>query len=264
MDPGTMEAEPTRSEEWDEKARIRGSAEHERFVLANAPMVRYLAQRILSRLPASVELSDLVNDGVVGLMEAIERFDPSRGVRFRSFAESRVRGAILDALRARDAAPRSLRRKLRAMDSAASRVEHRLGRAAGEEEIAQEMGVTADVVAGLRRDRDAARPLDDDARSTESLSDAGICSKARDPFEEVAEAELHQRVSDLILEFPPRERMVLSLYYEQGLTLKEIGRVLSVTESRVCQIHTQCLRDLHLELQGAVSAGTGPRTGRRA
>src|SRR5262249_5696247 len=114
--------------EWTEAVRVRESAARERFVLAHGPLVRAIAQRILTRLPSSVELSDLVNDGVVGLIEAIDRFDASRNVRFSAFAESRVRGAILDALRARDAASRSLRRKLREMDSAASRAEQRLGR----------------------------------------------------------------------------------------------------------------------------------------
>src|SRR5258705_165783 len=143
--------------EWRDEGRTFGSTQREQVVLAHAPLVRFIAQRVLQRPPAPVQLSDLVSEGVVGLIEAIERFDPARGVRFGSFAESRIRGAILDSLRARDVASRSLRRKLREMDSAALRAEKRLGRAPEDDDVAEEMGVESPYIPSLRRDPQAAR-----------------------------------------------------------------------------------------------------------
>lgn len=230
--------------QWREGIRVHGSPERERFVLAHAPLVRYVAQRILSRLPSSVELQDLVNDGLVGLMEAIDRFDPGRGIRFGSFAEARVRGAILDALRERDAASRSLRRKLRELDAATARVEQRLGRAPSDEELSGELRITTQELQRLRSDRECARAVPGDPRIDEASAEAGFPSRSPNPFELVSDAELLARLERLVGELPERERLILSLYYHEGLTLKEIGALLSVTESRVCQIHTKSLRSL--------------------
>ena len=259
MDATTKEHAGREGPEWSAAVRMPGSAERERFILAHAPLVRYVAQRILARLPSSVDVADLVNDGLVGLIEALDRFDPSRGVRFSSFAESRVRGAILDALREKDSAPRSLRRKLRALDSATLRAEQQLGRAPGDDELARELGVSRDEVARLRRDREAARPATVDARDGATATVELPCT-APDPFEQVSLAELQARAVRLIGELPQRERLILGLYYEKGLTMKEIGEVLSVTESRVCQIHTRTVRSLGERLgtrAPALAAGHG-------
>lgn len=242
--------------EWSEKVRVRGSLERERFVLVHAPMVRYIAQRILSRLPSSVELADLVNDGLVGLIEAIERFDPARGVRFGSFADQRVRGAILDALRARDMASRSLRRRLRALDSAVQKLEQQLGRAPKDEELAVEMGVDAASIADLRRDRENARPASSDARTSETAQESGLYSTSPDPFERLSEIEMQDKLTHLIDDLPPRDKTILGLYYEQGLTMKEIGEVLGITESRVCQIHTRTVKALGKTLKSMSHAAT--------
>jgi len=251
--------------EWREEVRTFGSTEREQFVLAHAPLVRFIAQRILQRLPASVELSDLVSEGVVGLIEAIERFDPSRGVKFGSFAESRIRGAILDSLRARDVASRSLRRKLREMDSAALRAEKRLGRAPEDEEVAEEMGVDSPYVANLRRDRESARAVSNDPRLTETDATDGLYSQEPDPFERLSESELQERLVEEIEALPEREQLILSLYYEQGLTMKEIGQTLGITESRICQIHARTAKDLGRKLRGHVTAAPArPTPTRRA
>lgn len=236
-----------------------GTPERERFVLAHAPLVRYVAQRIVSRLPSTVEICDLINDGIVGLIEAIDRFEPSRGIRFSSFAESRVRGAILDALRDRDAASRSLRRKIRALDSASARVEQRLGRAPGDDDVAVEMGVSREDVARVRRDRESARRAPIDLRMSETSATAGLYSDAPDPFESASSAELVGRLAGLIADLPPRERLILGLYYEEGLTMKEIGQSLSVTESRVCQIHTRTVHALADKLGTRAPAPTPAR-----
>jgi RNA polymerase sigma factor for flagellar operon FliA len=253
--------------EWRDSVRAFGTPERERFVLAHAPMVRFIAQRILQRLPSSVELSDLVNDGVVGLIEAIERYDPARGVRFASFAESRVRGAILDSLRARDLASRSLRRRLRELDSAAQRAEQRLGRAAGEEEVAEELGVDPPYVSNLLRDRESTRTVATDPRLSETAASAGLYSQDPDPFETLSGDELKDRMTEEVERLPERDRMILSLYYEQELTMKEIGKVLGITESRICQIHTRTMRELerrlrhHLGAPPEAVAGIGPEAG---
>lgn len=260
MDATTRENGGHEAPEWSDGVRVPGTAERERFVLAHAPLVRYVAQRIVARLPSSVEVADLVNDGLVGLIEALERFDPSRGVRFSTFAEARVRGAILDALREQDSAPRALRRQLRALDSAALRAEQQLGRAPDDDDLAREMGVSRAEVSRLRRDREAARPAPVDARDGGTLPAIDPPSVAPDPFEQVSSAELLSRVADLIAELPERERLILGLYYEKGLTLKEIGEVLRVTESRICQIHTRTVRALRDRLgttAPALPAGRG-------
>jgi RNA polymerase sigma factor for flagellar operon FliA len=246
---------------WDERVRVFGSEQREAFVLAHAPLVRFIAQRILFRLPSSVELQDLVNEGVVGLIEAIERYDPGRGVRFGSFAEVRIRGAILDSLRARDVASRSLRRRLREMDSAAQRAEQRLGRAPGTEEVAEELGVESPYVSNLRRDRETTRSVSADPRLTESTEEAGIASPAPGPFDQLSQIEVQERLAEEIQALDPRDRTILGLYYEKELTLKEIGLVLGITESRVCQIHTRAVKDLRKKLRGHLEASK-PREGK--
>lgn len=240
--------------EWSEGVRDFGSPEREQFVLAHALLVRFIAQRILQRLPASVELADLVSEGVVGLIEAIERFDPSRGVRFGSFAESRIRGAILDSLRARDVAPRSLRRKLREMDSASKRAERRLGRAPEDEEVAEEMGVDSPYVSNLRRDRESTREVSNDGRLTDDGPADSLSSPDPDPFERLSELEMRERLAEEIDALSERERVILSLYYEQGLTMKEIGQTLGITESRICQIHARTTKDLGRKLHRHMTA----------
>lgn len=249
----------SQASEWGEEVRVFGSPERERFVLAHAPLVRSIAQRILVRLPSSVELSDLVSDGVVGLIEAIERFDPARGVRFGSFAEARIRGAILDSLRARDVASRSLRRKLREMDSAALRAERRLGRAPGDDEVAEELGVDSPYVSNLRRDRETTRSVSSDPRLSETLPSAGFYSQEPDPFERVSEAEVLNRLVEEVEDLPAREQMILGLYYEQGLTMKEIGQTLGITESRICQIHTRTVKELGKKLRTHITPAPAGR-----
>lgn len=245
--------------EWDEGVRLPGSSQRERFVLAHAPLVRAIAQRILQRLPSTVELADLVNEGVVGLIEAIERFDSARGARFGSFAEARIRGAILDSLRARDIASRSLRRKLKEMESALQSAEQRLGRTPDDGEVAEELGVDSQYVSNLRRDRESTRRLEVDPRSHETVADAGLYAQTLDPFEALCEAEIHERLAEEVAALPERERRILGLYYEEELTMKETGQILGITESRICQIHTRTVRDLQSTLGGQLTVARSPR-----
>jgi RNA polymerase sigma factor for flagellar operon FliA len=227
--------------EWTPAARVQGSREREELLLAHTSLVKYLAHRIGSRLAGPIDFDDLVGDGLLGLMEAVDRFDPSHAVRFKTYAESRIRGAILDGIRSRDWAPRSLRRAARRLETAITAVERRTRDVASEEEIAEELGIGLDELQDLyvqaRGVRLGSLPgADEEGRDP---ADPG-----EDPLDHVEEIERRKLLAEEIEGLPEREKMVLSLYYERGLTLKEIGAVLSVTESRVCQIHTRAVARL--------------------
>lgn len=241
---------------WSESARSGDSAERRRFVESHVDLVRYLALRLAARLPASVEVDDLVQDGVVGLLDAVEKFDPARGVRFRTYAESRVRGAILDGLRRRDWRPRSLRREMRELDEAVGRLSASAGGPAGEEEIAAEMGIDLDAYRALQRDLHAGPLL-----ALDDLA-AGTDEPAADPSEEPGglfdRRELLAVVAEEVERIPERERLVLSLYYHEGLHMKEIGGVLGVTESRVCQLHAQAAARLRVAIAARMRAPAAP------
>lgn len=254
---GNRIAEP--GSQWGEGVRVFGSPEREHFVLAHASLIKHIAHRIQSRLPSSIDLSDLVNDGVLGLIDAIDRFDPGRGVPFGAFAELRIRGAILDSLRARDFAPRSLRRKVREMESAIRSAQLRLGRPPDDEELAAELAVAENQVSGLRSSRERTRTVSMEPRLTETLSEAWVDAFALDPFEETSRREVRRRLAQLILELPERERLIVGLYYEKALTMKEIGSILGITESRICQLHTRVVKDLRVRLERLLSAVRGHR-----
>ncbi len=238
------------SVEWTPEARVPGSPERERLLLAHVPLVRYLAHRIGSRLAGSIDYDDLVGDGLLGLMEAVDRFDPARNVRFKTYAEQRIRGAILDGVRARDWAPRSLRRAARRLETAIAAVESRTRRAASDEEIAAELDISLEELQELyvqaRGIRMGAMPgLEEEGRDPADPSG--------DPLGQVEAKERRQLLSEEIDQLPERERLVLSLYYERGLTLKEIGAVLDVSESRVCQIHTRAIARLRSRVAARLS-----------
>ncbi len=227
--------------EWSPEALVAGSPERDRLLLAHAGLVKYLAFRIGSRLAGQVDYDDLVGDGILGLIDAIERFDPSHNVQFKTYAESRIRGAILDGVRARDWAPRSLRRAARKLETAIAAVEHRTRRTAEDEEIAAELSLSLDELQMLYQQARGVRlgymPLHEE--EGHDPADDGA-----NPLGCVEEKERREVLAEEIESLPERERMVLSLYYERGLTLREIGAVLDVTESRVCQIHTRAVARL--------------------
>lgn len=227
--------------EWTPEACVPGSIVRERLLLAHAPLVKYLAYRIGSRLAGGVDYDDLVGDGLLGLIEAIDRFDPKHQVRFKTYAESRIRGSILDGVRARDWAPRSLRRAARRLEAAIATVERRTRKTATDEEIAQELQIDLD---GLHELYVQARGVKLGSLPGNEEEGRDPADKGVDPLGQVEEHERRDVLTQEIGQLPDRERLVLSLYYERGLTLKEIGEVLSVTESRVCQIHTRAVTRL--------------------
>jgi RNA polymerase sigma factor for flagellar operon FliA len=240
--------------EWSEAIRHGESDERNRFLEHHLEFVRYLAQRTHKRLPHGVELEDLIHDGVVGLLDAVEKYDPGRGVKFRTYAETRVRGAILDGLRRRDWRTRSAREHQRVLTETVDRLESKHGRPATEDEIASELGL----------DNRRYRRLLEDANSGPLLSLDSLASelapeqKGLQPHTVLERRELLLALAEELTRLPQRERRVLELYYSEELTMKEVGAVLGVTESRVCQLHTQAavrLRAALLARLRCVSAG---------
>lgn len=246
---------PQETPAWTEDVRKNGTQARDRFLEAHLTVVRYAALRISGRLPASVDLDDLIHDGVLGLMDAVERFDPSRGIAFRSYADSRIQGAILDGLRRKDWRPRSVRSNQRCMDEAMSSLASAQNRPPTEDEVAKRMGVD---LAAYRSMLIAVRggPLLslDELESSETV----LGDETMRPDLDVEHQDLLQALSLEIQQLPERERYILDLYYRQELNLKEIGAILGVTESRVCQLHSQAASRLRVALRRRLHPSSTP------
>ncbi len=228
----------------------------ERLVLEYAPLIKYIAQKIAARLPANIELDDLISSGVIGLMDAIEKYDASRDNKFKTYAEFRIRGAILDELRAQDWVPRSVREKAKILERCYSKIEHQKGRQATDEEVCGELGISQDEFHELLNQVRSVSLLSYDDLSSFSKADkrslhgyGETTSKAPTPFNEINVAYIKQMIATAIQDLPEKQRLVLSLYYYEDLNLKEIGKVLDVTESRVSQLHTQAILKLKAKLR---------------
>jgi RNA polymerase sigma factor for flagellar operon FliA len=235
---------------WTE--RVRSDERHRaEFLESHVDLVRYLALRMSSRLPASVELDDLVHDGILGLLDAVEKFDAARGVRFRTYAESRVRGAILDGLRQKDWRPRSVRLLRRNLDAVVGELAASRQRAATEEEIADAMGLDVDTYRSVLRDASVGPllSLDDVPSGVAPAADPGERPDLR-----LDRSDLIHALAEEITALPERERRVIELYYKEELNMKEVGAVLGITESRVCQLHGQAASRLRAALQARLHA----------
>ena len=229
----------------------------DRLVVEYAPLIKYIAQKIAARLPTNIELDDLISSGVIGLMDAIEKYDASRDNKFKTYAEFRIRGAILDELRAQDWVPRSVREKAKALERCYVRIEQAKGRQATDEEVCADLGISQEEYHEMLNQVRSVSLLsfDDvqnfskaDKRALHGFSDAASY-KSSTPFSEVNHAALKRMISEAINDLPEKQRLVLSLYYYEDLNLKEIGRVLDVTESRVSQLHTQAILRLKGKLR---------------
>jgi RNA polymerase sigma factor for flagellar operon FliA len=239
-------------EDGDERAR-------ERLVVAYSPLVKYVAGRMAAGLPSHVDEGDLISYGLIGLIGSIERYDLDREIKFETFAVSRIKGAIIDELRSLDWVPRSVRSKARDVEKTHSQLENRLGRAPSEEEMAVKLGVTVDDFRNtlLEIANSSVLALDDlwtvaDADGGQvSLLDTIRDPHAVDPEEAIDTVELKDRLAEAIESLPDRERLVIALYYYETLTLREIGEVLGVTESRVSQLHTKAVLGMRSHLQNA-------------
>jgi RNA polymerase sigma factor for flagellar operon FliA len=235
----------------------------DRLILTYAPLVKYVAGRLGSGLPAHVDEADLVSYGLLGLIGAIERYDPDRDVKFETYAISRIRGAIIDELRAMDWVPRSVRSRAREIERAMSELEGRLGRAPTDEEISAKLGISEEELGESLGEiaRSSIAALDELWTSSGSgdqvaLIDTIEDESAPDPQNTLSQTELREAIADAIARLPEREKLVVTLYYYEELTLREIGEVLGVTESRVSQLHTKAILRLKARLAGAGSRST--------
>lgn len=222
------------------------------LLVEHLPTVRYLARRIHERLPQHIDLEDLVSAGVVGLIDAFSKFDYTKKVQFKSYAQFRIRGAILDSLRSLDWSPRELRRKGRAVEEAIRTVTHRVGRAPVEQEIAKELGLSLGEYQQLLGDLKGLEIGSLHAERSEDSGDEELTyipgPIEDDPLFRCLKGEMRQRLADAIDDLPEKERIVLTLYYYEELTMKEIGLTLGVVESRVSQIHSSAVLRLRAAL----------------
>jgi RNA polymerase sigma factor FliA len=225
------------------------------IIIEYAPLIKYIAQKIASRLPSNIELDDLISCGVIGLMDAIEKFDPSRDNKFKTYAEFRVRGAILDELRAQDWVPRSVREKAKMVERAYSKLESAMGRPATEDEMCKELNCSQEEFHDLLNKSKSVSLLNIDDSNTFGRGDkklmAGLTETGRNsnPLAAVTYKNARDKIKEAIGTLPEKQRLVLSLYYYEDLNLKEIGQVLDVTESRVSQLHTQAILKLKSKLR---------------
>ena len=245
---------------WRDYRRTNEKALRERLIVTYAPLVKYVAGRLGSGLPAHVDEGDLVSYGLLGLIGAIERYDPDRDIKFETYAIARIKGAIIDELRALDWVPRSVRSRAREIERAIGELEARLGRAPTDEEIAGKIGISSEELEDSLTDisRSSIAALDElwsvsGEGDQISLLDTIEDPSGSRPAEALDETELKELVADAISRLPEREKLVITLYYYEELTLREIGEVLGVTESRVSQLHTKAILRLKSRLSGAAA-----------
>ena len=240
---------------WARYVVDRDSTLRDRLILHYAPLVKYVAGRVGSGLPAHVEQADLVSYGTFGLIDAITRFEPSREIKFESYAMARIRGAIIDELRSTDWIPRSVRMRARQFERTVASLESRLRRSPTDEEIAAAMEMDVEEVRKFLGQLSLVNVValdelltDEDGGSSPRLVDTLKDTSALDPQAMAEHGEARQLLARAVEQLPEREKVVVSLYYFEGLTLADIGRVLGVTESRICQLHTKAVLHLRTKL----------------
>ncbi|MCA3003413.1 MAG: RNA polymerase sigma factor FliA [Burkholderiales bacterium] len=231
-----------------------GTLNRETYVSQYAPLVKRVAHQMLSKLPANVEVDDLIQAGMIGLMDAVERFEEDHGAKFETFASQRIRGAMLDELRAGDWLPRSVRRNQRTIESAITTLEHRTGRPPTETEIARELSMELAQYHELLSDAKGAQLCNYDEADvgddSEEFFSRGAGDSSSDPSNLLADKRFKLSLVNAIEALPEREKNLMGLYYEQDLNMKEIAAVMGVTESRVCQLHSQAVARLRGRLKG--------------
>ena len=246
---------------WQEYRKSRDQHVRDRLILTYAPLVKFVAGRVGASLPSHVDEQDLVSYGLLGLIGAIERFDPDREIKFETFAMARIRGAIIDELRSLDWVPRSVRTRARQIERAIAVLERELMRAPTDEEIAKKLGVTNDELEDSLHEisRSSVAALDElwspsGSGDAIALIDTIEDETGPDPEISLEQAEIREALGEAISDLPEREKLVVTLYYYEELTLREIGEVLGVTESRVSQLHTKAILRLKAHLAGAARA----------
>jgi RNA polymerase sigma factor FliA len=256
------EVEDTQSLWRQYRAKPSEKALRDRLILTYAPLVKYVAGRLGSGLPAHVDDDDLISYGLLGLIGAIERYDPDRDVKFETYAIARIKGSIIDELRAMDWVPRSVRARARDIERAIGELERKLHRAPTDEEIAAKVGISTDELEGSLTDisRSSIAALDElwsvntgGGGDPIALIDTIEDTEAPDPQGTLSETEMKEAIGEAIARLPEREKLVVTLYYYEELTLREIGEVLGVTESRVSQLHTKAVLRLKARLSGSTT-----------
>jgi RNA polymerase sigma factor FliA len=243
---------------WQDYRRSGDRHLRDRLILTYAPLVKFVAGRVGASLPSHVDEQDLVSYGLLGLIGAIERFDPDREIKFETFAMARIRGAIIDELRSLDWVPRSVRTRARQIERAIAVLERELMRAPTDDEIAQKLGIDREELEDSLREisRTSVAALDELWSPTGTgeqiaLIDTIQDGSGPDPESTLEETEIKEALAEAISSLPEREKLVVTLYYYEELTLREIGEVLGVTESRVSQLHTKAILRLKAHLAGA-------------
>jgi RNA polymerase sigma factor for flagellar operon FliA len=231
----------------------KGRLEVDAMLRQYSPLVRRLAHQMIAKLPANVEIDDLIQVGMIGLTDALTRFDAGQGVQFETFATQRIRGAMLDELRGADWLSRGTRKQQRDIESAVHRLEQRLGRAPHESEIAKEMGMElGDYQEMLGKVRGTQLIYLEDMSGEDGdndFLDRHVTDEGNDPLSLLQDHRMRHALVEAIKNLPEREQYVMSMYYEQDMNLKEIAAVLGVTESRVCQLHSQSIARLRVKLR---------------
>ena len=229
-----------------------GTIDKEQHVAEFAPLVKRIAHHMMAKLPACVQVDDLVQAGMIGLLDAISRYEGSAGAQFESYAAQRIRGAILDELRRADWLPRSLRKKVRRIEAAVSALEQRLGYAPSEQELANELNMSLAEYHETLQDAQGGQLIyyeDFQSGDDEHFLDHRHPDLRNNPLEALLDENLRSTLIKAIDELPPREKLVMGMHYEEELNLREIGEVLGVSESRVCQLHTQAIARLRSRLK---------------
>ncbi|MBX2861422.1 MAG: FliA/WhiG family RNA polymerase sigma factor [Vampirovibrio sp.] len=241
---------------WKAYKKSPGNAQlREKIILRYLHLVRYVVSRLPITLPVSIASEDLISYGTMGLMEAVERFDPERGLKFETYAITRIRGSIIDQLRFQDWVPRGVRKRSKDLGEAMARLEEKLGRVPTTDELAEELNVTkAKIKTMLAESSNLVLSLDesyagDTSDNPNSLLEMVEDKNSPDPQGEYEAMELKKRLAESIASLPEREKLLIALYYHENMTLKEIGEIISVSESRVCQLHAQAI----LRLRGKLS-----------
>lgn len=230
------------------------------LIIAYTPLIKYIASRLASRLPAQVAFDDLVSSGIIGLIDAIDKFDLSKNVQFKTYAEFRIRGAMLDELRSLDWVPRSVRRKATDLEHTYSKLEKKLGRPAKDEETAKEMDISLEDYYKLLDETKSITFMDIELlrqKSPDQINTgnglASISMDANDPFAAINLKQIRDLLAASIDTLPEKERLTVSLYYFNELTMKEIGQVLNYTESRISQMHSKAMLRLRTKIKKALA-----------
>jgi RNA polymerase sigma factor for flagellar operon FliA len=224
-----------------------------------APLVKRIAHHMMVKLPAGVDVDDLIQAGMIGLMDAIDRYQEEHGAQFETYASQRIRGAMLDELRASDWLPRSARKNMRQIEQAVTKLQQRLGRQPNESELAKELKISLTDYQQMLLDARGCQLVhyEDFAEAEgEGFLDRNCVDNAADPLESLLESDMREVVSEAIAGLPEREKMLMGLYYEQEFNLREIGAIMGVSESRVCQLHGQAIVRLRAKLKECVWTST--------